>query len=318
MRGAARKVRLAGRLFKHRLRGQPLRHLTVEVTKRCNARCSFCHYWKEDPPDELGDYGALVKHFDPLVVTLSGGEPLVREDIADVVRGLRDADPVVYLGMVTNGALLTVSAARELRSAGLDQLTLSLDYAGPRHDRVRALPGLYEKIRGLLPELAPLGFDSVTLNTVIKDDNLEEIPRILDLALENGVHVGFSSYCGLKTGHEGLMVSEGNLAKLRDTIGLIRRYKRKFGVTRTSDYYLERVPEYFARGDIPGCRAGISWVQVTPSGEIKPCSELPVAAADYRAYDPRAAAPVECAACWYSCRGESQAPVTLQRVRELL
>ena len=71
-----------------------MRHLTVEVTKRCNARCSFCHYWKEDPPRELDDYGALVKHFDPLVVTLSGGEPLVREDIADVVRGLRDADPV--------------------------------------------------------------------------------------------------------------------------------------------------------------------------------------------------------------------------------
>jgi MoaA/NifB/PqqE/SkfB family radical SAM enzyme len=318
VRGAARTAGLAGRLLKHRLKGQRLRHVTVEVTKRCNARCSFCHYWKEDPPKELRDYGPLMSHFDPLVVTLSGGEPLLREDIADVVRGLRDTDPVVYIGMVTNGALLTVNGARELRGAGLDQLTVSLDYAGPRHDRVRALPGLYAKIRGLLPELARLGFDSVTLNTVIKDDNLEEIPAILDLALESGVHVGFSSYCGLKTGSGGLMVSEANLVKLRDTIRLIRDYKRKYGVTRTSDYYLERVPEYFARGDIPGCLAGISWVQVTPSGEIKPCSELPVAAVDYRAYDPRAAAPVKCAACWYSCRGESQAPVTLQRIRELL
>lgn len=147
MRGAARKAGLAGRLFKHRLKKQPLRHLTVEVTKRCNARCSFCHYWKEDPPRELADYGALVKHFDPLVVTLSGGEPLLRDDIAGVIRGIRDADPIVYVGMVTNGALLTVNGARELRSAGLDQLSISLDYAGPRHDRVRALPGLYEKIR---------------------------------------------------------------------------------------------------------------------------------------------------------------------------
>lgn len=318
MKEGRHKAALAARWLKHRVRGQQLRHLTVEVTKRCNARCAFCFYWKEPPRKELEDYGPLVRRFNPLVVTLSGGEPLLREDIVAIVSRIRRADPPVYLGMVTNAALLSLDKAEELRRAGLNQLAVSLDYAGPKHDKVRALPGLYGKITGILPDLARLGFDSVTLNTVIKEDNLESIPEILDLAAASGVMVGFSAYCGLKTGRDDLMVSAANLEKLRDVIAMIKTRKRKQVITRTSDYYLDNVAVYFAEGCIPGCRAGISWIQVTPEGEIKPCSELPVAARDYRSYDPRRAKPVECSACWYSCRGESQAPVTLRRIQELL
>lgn len=313
-----RKLALAGRLIRHTFRRQPLRHLTVEVTKRCNARCFFCDYWKEPPQKELEDYSAIVRRFDPLVVTFSGGEPLLREDIVRVVRRVRAADAAVYLAMVTNGELLTAEKARELRRAGLDQLSISLDYDHDRHGQVRGLPGLYEKVVGLLPGLKRVGFDSLSLNTVIKDDNLDAIPGILDIAVKEGVMVGFSSYCELKTGNGRPMVSPEKLDRLAEIIDLIKEYKRRHGVTRTSDYYLDNVITYFDNREIPGCRAGQSWVQVTPGGEIKPCSELPVAAADFRAYDPAAAGPVGCTACWYSCRGESQAPLTPGRIRELL
>jgi MoaA/NifB/PqqE/SkfB family radical SAM enzyme len=313
-----KKLALAGRLIKHTLRGQKLRHLTVEVTKRCNAKCFFCDYWKEPAQDELADYGPIVRHFDPLVVTLSGGEPLLRDDLEEVVGRIRAADPVVYIAMVTNGALLTAERAVCLRQAGVDQLSISLDYDGEKHGKVRALPGLYDHIVGLLPALGRVGFDAVSLNTVIKDDNLDSIRGILDLAVRHGVQVGFSSYCDLKTGNSTPMVSGLNSLKLADAISLIKDYKKEHGVTRTSDYYLDHVEDYFSNNEIPGCQAGRSWVQVTPAGEIKPCSELPVAETDYRSYVPAEARPVLCSACWYSCRGESQAPVTLGRVRELL
>jgi MoaA/NifB/PqqE/SkfB family radical SAM enzyme len=317
-REGGRKLALAGRLIRHKFRGQPLRHLTIEVTKRCNARCFFCDYWKEPPQKELEDYSAIVRRFDPLVVTFSGGEPLLREDIVRVVERVRAADPAVYLAMVTNGELLTVDKAKDLRRAGIDQLSISLDYDHDRHGRVRGLPGLYERIVTLLPGLKEAGFDSLSLNTVIKDDNLESIPGILDLAVKEGVMVGFSSYCELKTGNGRPMVSPERLGRLAEIIGLIKEYKRRHGVTRTSDYYLDNVIAYFDSREIPGCRAGQSWIQVTPGGEIKPCSELPVVASDFRAYDPASAGPVSCTACWYSCRGESQAPLTPGRIRELL
>lgn len=313
-----RKLALVGRLLKHRIKGQPLRHLTIEVTKRCNARCFFCDYWKEPPRKELQDYSPIVRHFDPLVVTFSGGEPLLRDDFAEVVRSVREADRAVYLAMVTNGSLLTVEVAAELQRAGIDQLSISLDYDDDRHGKVRGLPGLHDRIIGLLPGLKELNFDSLSLNTVIKNDNLESIPGLLDLAVREGVRLNFSSYCELKTGNGRPMVSEENSGRLGEIIDLIKDYKRRHGITRTSDYYLDNVAAYFGHREIPGCLAGRSWIQITPAGEVKPCSELPVTAGDFRRHDPAKAPPVSCSACWYSCRGESQAPITLGRLRELL
>jgi len=312
-----RKIALAARLAGHVLRGQRLRLLTIEVTKRCNARCEFCDYWREPPGLELADYAPIVRRFTPLVVTFSGGEPLVRRDFPELVRRVRAADPDVYLSMVTNGAVLTLERARELRAAGIDQLSISLDYPDERHDEARGIPGLAAKIRGLLGPLAGVGFDAVTLNTVLKNDNLDRIPAIIELARENGIQVGFSAFCQLKAGRGDLLVSEANRSRLHDTVRLIKEAKRRHRITRSSDYYLDRVEEYFAGASIPGCEAGIRWAQVTPAGGIKPCSELPVVG-DWQGYDPRRARPVSCTSCWYSCRGEAQAPVTWRRVRELI
>jgi MoaA/NifB/PqqE/SkfB family radical SAM enzyme len=312
-----RALALAARLGRHALRGQRLRLLTVEVTKRCNARCEFCDYWREPRGPELDDYAPIVRRFDPLVVTFSGGEPLVRRDFPEVVRRVRAADPDVYLSMVTNGAVLTVERARELREAGIDQLSISLDYPDERHDEARGIPGLAARIRGLLGPLAGVGFDAVTVNTVLKEDNLDRIPSIIELARAHGVQVGFSAYCQLKAGRADLLVSEANRPRLRETVRLIKEAKRRHRITRSSDYYLDRVEEYFAGASIPGCEAGVRWLQVTPGGDVKPCSELPVVA-DWRAYDPRRARPVSCTSCWYSCRGEAQAPMDWRRVRDLI
>jgi MoaA/NifB/PqqE/SkfB family radical SAM enzyme len=312
-----RKLALAARALKHTASGQRLRHLTIEVTKRCNARCEFCDYWREPRGEELADYAPIVRRFDPLVVTISGGEPLLRPDLDEVIRRIRAADPPVYLALVTNGALLTAERAVRLRDAGLDQLSISYDYPDERHDRARGIPGLEAKIRGQLPALAAVGFDTVSLNTVLKNDNLDDVPAILELALRSGARVGFSAYCALKTGDERLLVAGENREKLRAAIARIKEAKARHRITRTSEYYLDRVEEYFAGRAIPGCQAGISWIQVTPAGAIKPCSELPIVAADYRDYEPRAAQEVSCASCWYSCRGESQAPLDLRRLRDL-
>jgi MoaA/NifB/PqqE/SkfB family radical SAM enzyme len=311
------KLALIIRWMKHQVKGVKLRHLTIEVTKRCNARCPFCLYWQEARQAELADYSPIVDHFKPLVVTLSGGEPLLRKDLDRVVRQIREKDPSVYITMVTNASLLSLENAKNLYEAGLNQISISLDYAGRKHDEVRGLPGNYEKIVRLLPGLADIGFKLVVLNTVIKNDNLEDIPKLIDLARDKGAFISFSSHCSLKTGKEDFDVSENNRKKLEDLIEYIKNYKKKYPVITSSDYYLDRVIAYFRAGEIPGCLAGVNWIQITPGGEIKPCSELPVTVADFKAYDARTAEPVACTSCWYCCRGEAQAPVTWKRIREI-
>jgi len=310
-------LRLAGRAIGHKLTRYPLVLATIEVTKRCNAKCPFCSYWQESPRTELEDYAPIVRHFRPLAITISGGEPLLRRDLAEVIRKIRAADRAVYISMVTNGWLLTEEKARGLREAGLNQLSISLDYAGARHDEARVLPGLYAKILALLPGLARIGFEAVSLNVVIKNDNIDDVLKVVELAREHGVKAGVSSYCELKNNVGELHVEPENMAKLEDLIQNLKIYKRKYRTITSSEYYLDHVAEYFSARSIPGCRAGINWVQVTPAGEVKACSEFPVAKVNYADYNPRKAKPMSCQSCWFSCRGEAQAPVSIKRLRDI-
>jgi MoaA/NifB/PqqE/SkfB family radical SAM enzyme len=310
-------LRLAARAARHKITRYPLVLTTIEVTKRCNAKCAFCSYWQEAPQLELEDYASIVRHFKPLAITLSGGEPLMRSDFAEVIRKIRAADRAVYITMVTNGWLLSKEKARVLREAGLNQLSISLDYADERHDAARVLPGLYAKIVSLLPDLALIGFEVLSLNVVIKNDNLKDVPKIIELARARGVKIGISSYFEFKNKVGELHVSEENMRELEELIAYLRQHKKKYRTISSSEYYLDHIAEYFKTHAIPGCRAGINWVQVTPAGEVKACSEFPVVQTNFAEYNPKKAPAKNCARCWYSCRGEAQAPVSLKRLKDI-
>lgn len=72
-------------------------NVNLEVTKRCNARCDFCDYWKEKPVEELKDYVPIVKKLKPLSVGLTGGEPLLRKDLAKIISSLRQNFGFLFL-----------------------------------------------------------------------------------------------------------------------------------------------------------------------------------------------------------------------------
>jgi len=241
----------------------------------------------------------------------------LRRDLAELISKIRVADRAVYISMVTNGWLLTEEKARLLREAGLNQLCISLDYADERHDEARVMPGLYAKILAILPVLAKIGFEAVSLNVVIKNDNIDDVPAIIDIARAHGIKAGVSSYCELKNNMNELNVEPENMAKLNELIQTLKTYKRKYRTITSSEYYLDHIAEYFQAQSIPGCRAGINWVQITPSGEVKACSEFPVAETDFTKYNPKKAKPMACQSCWFSCRGEAQAPVSIKRLRDI-
>ena len=146
------------KFFRYLARGG-LFFINLEVTKRCNARCNFCDYWKENPPRELKDYVAVVEKLKPLSVGLTGGEPLLREDLPNLVASLRRNFGFLHISLITNGSLLTMEKGVELWEAGLDELSISLDYLDGRHDAGRGLSGLTRHIIAVAPELAAAGVD---------------------------------------------------------------------------------------------------------------------------------------------------------------
>src|SRR5436305_13389670 len=116
-----------------------------EVTLRCNARCSFCDYWKTSPEarqDELRSFADAARYFKPMLVTFTGGEPLLRRDLEELVAAVDRAVRLKYVTLITHGGMLTAERAASLWHAGIHQFSISLDYLDGRHDLARGIPGL--------------------------------------------------------------------------------------------------------------------------------------------------------------------------------
>ncbi|MGH9441033.1 MAG: GTP 3',8-cyclase MoaA [Thermoanaerobaculia bacterium] len=183
--------------------GRPLRNLRVSVTDRCNLRCQYCMPEREYawlPRKDILDFeevASLVDAFTDLGVEnvrLTGGEPLVRRDLAALVRLLSGRPAIRDLAMTTNGVLLSESAAA-LRAAGLRRLTVSLDTLRPERfreitrfdDHARVLAGIDAACRA--------GFESVKIDAVvIRGVNDDELAALLEYGKTSGAEVRFIEY----------------------------------------------------------------------------------------------------------------------------
>jgi MoaA/NifB/PqqE/SkfB family radical SAM enzyme len=290
-----------------------------EVTLRCNAHCGFCDYWKTSPDTraaELKSYADAARYFNPMLVTFTGGEPTLRRDLEDLVAEVDRAISLKYVTLITHGAMLTAERARALWDAGVNQFNISLDYLDERHDRARGIPGLSARIRAAIPAMRAAGIDNIRFNTVIKNDNLDQIIPIVRRAEELGVGVNFSVYTDAKNGNKEFLIGGGELRELDSVVReLLACKRRRRGVITNSDYYLEQIPRY-VRGELrEPCRSGIRTIHIDPAGYVKRCPDFPT---DFHWRDYRSYTPVDCNACYYACRGEAQAPLRLSRVRDVM
>jgi MoaA/NifB/PqqE/SkfB family radical SAM enzyme len=289
-----------------------------EVTLRCNARCGFCDYWKTDPAardQELASYADAARFFNPMLVTFTGGEPLLRRDLETLVSAVSDAVRLKYIILLTHGGMLTVERARSLWDAGVNQFNISLDYADDRHDRARGIPGLTDRILAAVQGMRTAGIDGIRFNTVVKRDNLDQIMPIVRLATQLKCGVNLSVYTDAKNGNRDHLLEHESYQRLDDLVAELLAFKRgRRGVITNSDYYLEQLPRY-VRGELTEpCRSGIRTVHLNPSGHVKRCPDFPT---DFHWRDFRRYEPIACNACYYACRGEAQAPLRLSRVADV-
>ena len=294
--------------------------LNFEVTMRCNARCSFCDYWKT-PADtrdtEVAKFADIARKFSPMLVTFTGGEPTMRKDLEAIVAGVRQAVKLTYVQLITHGGMLTLERARSLWDAGVDQFNISLDYLDQRHDLARGIPGLAAKVLDIVPRMREAGIGGVRFNTVIKNDNLDQIIPIVERAAALGGGVNFSLYTDFKNGNCDYLLGQSQQQELERVIAELLSYKRrKRGVITNSDYYLEQIPRY-VRGEMTEpCQSGTTTIHIDPQGMVRRCPDFKPDGPwqEYKGYEP-----IDCNACYYACRGEAQAPLRLMsRVRDVM
>jgi len=252
--------------------------VSFEMTYSCTCNCHHCNMGGIVKDEQLigpADYRRLVRELKPVIVQISGGEPLLRDDLTDVMRAIKSkGSSTPYLIVVTNGSLLTEQKYLALRKAGMNQLSVSLCFPDERHDSWRRAKGLYDHLNTLVPRLAALGHDDIVLNSAI---TMENMPYIMDLARTAerwGVSISFSAYSVLRTGNRGYTIeSPEDLAKLRAQLDELKSYKKiDCGRILNADFNIDGTFDFFKCGEIKPCSAGQHFLVVTPQGYLKPCS----------------------------------------------
>ena len=189
------------KFLKTKISGAP-KLVNLEVTKLCNARCDFCDYWQTRNEERLKDYSDLIRKIDPLVVMVTGGEPMLRKDIVEIISQIKSASFFTYTGIITKGDLLNIDKAKKLYNAKIDQIAISLDFLGDRHSENRGVKGLWNHISELIPEISKKLKKTISINSIIMDDNLDEIVAMAKQAKDWGANISFSSYSVMKSNND--------------------------------------------------------------------------------------------------------------------
>ena len=250
--------------------------VSFEVTDSCTCHCKHCdHGGPRDTSRDLkpSDYRKYMEVLRPCVVQVSGGEPLMRSDLAEVVRNIKSESGIPFIILVSNWSLMTKERYVELRRAGVDEFCVSLDFPDERHDDFRGLPGLYRRLNTLIPKCAALGYDDILMNNCITAANVHEINAVADKAKQWGVNINYSAYSPRRTGcRDYFLNTDEQLRALDRGLEKIRARMDSSNWITNNVTTLEATREYFRRGSAPSCKAGLRWLVVTSDGALQPCS----------------------------------------------
>lgn len=182
--------------------GRTIDYMRISLTDRCNMRCVYCmpaSGVKKIPHDDILTYDEIIRlvriasEHGVRRVRLTGGEPLVRLHVDDLVRGIASVDGIEDISLTTNGMLLP-RHGKALREAGLTRVNISLDTLDPdkfhQVTRVGQLQDTLDGIKAAIDE----GFNPVKINAVAVRSLHQDFYRFARLSVDRPLHVRFIEY----------------------------------------------------------------------------------------------------------------------------
>jgi heme b synthase len=284
----------------------PPRLIAWEITRRCNLNCRHCRAAAQHGPypNEFSTQECLktldkISAFAKPIIILTGGEPLLRPDIFEIAQhgtklGLR-------MALATCGGLLDANVAQQLKAAGIQRISLSIDGGtAASHDDFRQTPGAFDAALRATEVAKSAGLE-FQINTTITRRNLPELEQILRLAIQ----LGAAAY------HPFLLVPTGRGAEMVDEILSPEEYERTlhwiyeqrahspipFKPTCAPHYYriLRQREQAAGRSFSPqthgldamtkGCMGGQSFAFISHTGKAQICGFLDKECGDLRSVD---------------------------------
>jgi radical SAM protein with 4Fe4S-binding SPASM domain len=254
------------------------------VTSRCNLKCSHCYMsaGENQFKNELSTDAAkmlihqIIEVSRPLLI-LSGGEPLLRDDIFEIIK--YGAERGLKMGMGSNGMPLDHEVAKKLKDAGMSTVAISLDSSIPeRHDEFRGVKGCWQKAVNAIEALKKNDLQ-VQVNATVTKQNYSEVNEIISLAerLEvDNFHLFFLVPTGRGTNVEDItpkMYEE----MIKSTLALTTNHKMNVKPSCAPQFMRVAKQQGIDMSRwIRGCVAGLYYCRIYPSGEVTPCPYLPI------------------------------------------
>lgn len=259
---------------------RPILSFRMSITNRCNLNCLYCHHdgmlpsKDEMTPSEIAKIAEIAKDLGVKKIRLSGGEPLLRKDIVDIVDkinqiGFKD------ISLTTNGTFL-LKYSQDLKNAGLDRINVSLDTLNGDKYKFLTKKDYLSSVKEGIVKAVEFGIYPVKINMVLmKDINEDEIWDMFTFSKDNGlilqlIELMESESCDdnsfSKDHHLDISSIEEEIKKIADDVKV-----RKFMQNRPKYYIGKGEIEIVKPFDNTNFCQRCTRLRLTPTGKIKPC-----------------------------------------------
>jgi len=260
------------------------------VTGRCNSRCKTCGIWSREShakeeltPEQIGQAVESIGK-DVYWVGLSGGEPTLRDDFADIAKAIYHAAPnLIMLNFNTNGLQpdKTEQMVSEIASLPVPFImaALSIDGIGEAHDKTRAIPGAFDKLMDTAERLYKLSKTrpnfSLSFQTTVSRFNRETVDIIPDYLKKRFPGSTYIATVAVESHQVGRGSTEGAFAAEAE-MDVVRKLGKKSFTSNLMDTipraYIGLAPLFLQNGESPvQCVAGRDMILVDPRGQVFPC-----------------------------------------------
>jgi MoaA/NifB/PqqE/SkfB family radical SAM enzyme len=267
-------------------------YVILYVTAHCNSKCKFCFYWEQiesaDRSKELtlDEMAKISRHLPDLYqLTLTGGEPFMRRDLAKVIQLFYENSKVKRFTLPSNGFFTKwmVESLTEALTACPDasiSINFSLDNLGDAHDEVRGLPGNFKRMLETMGQLRELQktFPNLFLGaaTTASSFNVDNLKEMIDFVYDNGLVDNY-----------GIMLARGNTFESESKDFPLEKYWAavKYHTTKLKAHSMsaalhktlyETKQQTIAEKRMPDvCRAGEKLIIISERGHVYPCELLP-------------------------------------------
>ena len=297
--------------------------LSWQVTYWCNYHCDFCDYWAERPKgeatvEEIARASKEISKLGSIMISMAGGEPFIRKDLHEITAVLAEN----HFPFVTShgGFIKDESRIKQMWEAGLWGISISIDSIFPeKHDLHRGRKGAWDqaiKAIKLSLDTRTRDFQRVNWQCVLKDDNLDEMEPMIEMAAELGCYFMVQPLSGLKTGDWSHKVTykDGVSSHL---LGLKETHKN----FKSNPYFLSKFDQFIENDGLDGCKAGKAFMNIDNFLNVSRCVETRDEVVGSLRNEPievllsrlhRQQEMNTCTKCWYNCRGETESLYNLK------